>query len=59
MHNFDELVYRGSVFTLNALEEVNSKVIEELVDDKFVLNCAELIEQVSIEMRNKFPNYCL
>ena len=29
------------------------------VDDKFVLNCAELIEQVSKEMRNKFPDYCL
>jgi len=29
------------------------------VDDKFVLNCAELIEQVSKEMRNEFPNYCL
>ena len=175
MHNFDELVYRGAAFTLNALEEVNSKVIEVLqtsastiavknlqmiqlqkailaigmfslfdsilqeglscrngfeevkktliqigkvelhdrfddficainvlkhgqgrsydtlvtksgslpfriklpgenffdegdvsevstlieVDDKFVLNCAELIEQVSKEMRNEFPNYCL
>ncbi|MVN22484.1 hypothetical protein [Mucilaginibacter arboris] len=30
MHNFDELVYRGTVFTLNTLEDVNSKVIEEL-----------------------------
>jgi len=30
MHNFDELVYRGAAFTLNALEEVNSKVIEVL-----------------------------
>ena len=175
MHNFDELVYRGAAFTLNALEEVNSKVIEVLqtsastiavknlqmiqlqkailaigmfslfdsilqeglsyrngfekvkktliqigkvelhdrfddficainilkhgqgrsydtlvtksgslpfriklpgenffyegdvsevstliqADDKFVLNCAELIEQVSKEMRNEFPNYCL
>jgi hypothetical protein len=30
MHNFDELVYRGTTFTLCALKEVNSKVIEEL-----------------------------
>jgi hypothetical protein len=30
MHNFDDLVYRGTSFTLNALKEVNSKVIEEL-----------------------------
>ncbi len=30
MHSFDDLVYRGTSFTLNALEEVNSKVIEEL-----------------------------
>lgn len=30
MHSFDELVYRGTAFTLSALEEVNSKVIEEL-----------------------------
>ncbi len=30
MHNFDDLVYIGTSFTLNALEEVNSKVIEEL-----------------------------
>lgn len=30
MHNFDELVYSGVLFTLRALEEVNSKVIEEL-----------------------------
>jgi hypothetical protein len=29
MHNFDELVYRGTAFTLSALEELNSKVIEE------------------------------
>lgn len=29
------------------------------VDDKFVLNCAELIEQVSKEMRDKFPDYCM
>jgi hypothetical protein len=34
-----------------------STIIE--VDDKFVLNCAELIEQVSKEMRDKFPDYCL
>jgi hypothetical protein len=30
MHNFDDLVYRGTSFTLRALKEVNSKVIEEL-----------------------------
>jgi hypothetical protein len=30
MHKFDELVYIGAAFTLNALEEVNSKVIETL-----------------------------
>ena len=175
MHEFDELVYRGTSFTLNALEEVNSKVIEELqtsgstiavknlqmiqlqkiilsigmfsffdsilqvglscsngfeeakkiliqkgnielhgrfndficainvlkhgrgrsydalvaktgslpfriklpeeiffnegdvseidalieVDDKFVLNCAKVVESVSIEIRKEFPNYCL
>lgn len=29
------------------------------VDDKFVLNCAEFIEQVSNEMRDKVPDYCL
>lgn len=29
------------------------------VDDKFVLNCAELIEQVSKEMRYEFPNYLI
>lgn len=30
MHKFDELVYRSTAFTLNALEEVNSKIIEVL-----------------------------
>ena len=30
MHNFVELVYRGTTFTLNALKEANAKVIEEL-----------------------------
>ena len=30
MHNFDELVYRGTSFTLSALEEMNSKAIEVL-----------------------------
>lgn len=34
-----------------------STIIE--VDGKFVLNCAELIEQVSKEMRDKYPDYCL
>jgi hypothetical protein len=29
------------------------------VDDKFVLNCAELIEQVSREIREEFPTYFL
>ena len=30
MHNFDELVYRGTSVTLSALEEVNSKALEIL-----------------------------
>jgi len=30
MHFFDELVYRSTAFTLNALGKTNSKVIEEL-----------------------------
>lgn len=30
MHNFDELVYRSTLFTLNALEEMNSKVVVSL-----------------------------
>lgn len=30
MHNFDELIYRGTAFTLNALEDLNSKVVREL-----------------------------
>lgn len=30
MHSFDDLVYRGTSFTLNALEKVNFKVMEEL-----------------------------
>lgn len=30
MHNFDDLVYRSTAFTLNALEEANSKIINEL-----------------------------
>jgi len=30
MHDFGDLVYRGTAFTLNALEELNSKVIESL-----------------------------
>jgi hypothetical protein len=29
------------------------------VDDEFVLNCAELIEQISKEIRNEFPHYFL
>ena len=30
MYNFEDLVYRSTAFTLNALEQVNSKVIESL-----------------------------
>jgi len=30
MHNFDDLVFRGTVFTLNALNDAYSKVIELL-----------------------------
>ncbi len=30
MHNFDDLVYRGTSFTLRELKDANSKVIEEL-----------------------------
>lgn len=30
MHNFDDLIYRSTAFTLNSLEEVNSKIIEQL-----------------------------
>ena len=30
MHKFEDLVYRSTAFTLNALEQVNSKVIESL-----------------------------
>ena len=30
MHNFEELIYRGTTFTLSALKEENSKVVEEL-----------------------------
>ena len=30
MFDFDELIYIGAAFTLNALEKLNSKVIEEL-----------------------------
>lgn len=30
MHNFDDLVYRSTVFTLNALEEANSKILNGL-----------------------------
>ncbi|MFD2601638.1 hypothetical protein [Flavobacterium suzhouense] len=30
MHSFDDLIYRSTIFTLNTLKEVNSKVIEEL-----------------------------
>ncbi|MCJ8164488.1 hypothetical protein MKJ04_06490 [Pontibacter sp. E15-1] len=30
MHNFDDLIYRSTAFTLNALEEANSKILNEL-----------------------------
>ena len=30
MHDFDDLIYRSTAFTLNALKEVKSKVIDEL-----------------------------
>lgn len=30
MHLFDDLIYRSTAFNLNLLEEINSKVIEEL-----------------------------
>ena len=30
MHRYDELVYRSTAFTLNALEKLSSEVIEEL-----------------------------
>ena len=30
MHNFDDLIYRGTTFTLNGLEENHSKISEEL-----------------------------
>jgi hypothetical protein len=43
---FDE----GNVSEISTLIEV---------DDKFVLNCAELIELVSKEIRIEFPDYCL
>lgn len=45
-----------SFFNEGDVSEV-STLIE--VDDKFVLNCAELIEQVSKDIRDKFPDYCL
>ncbi|OKL39758.1 hypothetical protein [Pontibacter flavimaris] len=30
MHSFDDLIYRSIAFTLNALEEANSKILHEL-----------------------------
>ena len=47
---------RESFFDEGDITEV-STLIE--VDDKFVLNCAELIEQVSKELSDKFPDFCL
>jgi hypothetical protein len=42
MHSFDDLVYLGTSFTLNALEEVNSKVIEELQSSSSTINVKNL-----------------
>ena len=36
--------------------EVSTLIV---VDDTFVLNCAKLIEEVSKEIRNEYPSYCL
>ena len=36
--------------------EVSTLIV---VDDTFVLNCAKLIEEVSKEIRNEYPRYCL
>jgi hypothetical protein len=30
MHQFEDLIYRGTTFTMNALEELNSKLFDEL-----------------------------
>ncbi|MBU1356217.1 MAG: hypothetical protein KJ620_06575 [Candidatus Edwardsbacteria bacterium] len=46
----ENFFYEGDVSEISTLIEVN---------DKFVLDCAELIEQVSKEMRNEFQDYCL
>lgn len=46
----ENFFYEGDVSEISTLIEV---------DDKFVLNCAKLIELVSIEIRNEIPDYCL
>jgi len=46
----ENFFYEGDVSDVSSLIEV---------DIDFVLNCVKLIEQVSIEMRNEFTNYCL
>lgn len=52
-----KLKLRGeNFFNKGDVPEIDSLID---VDDKFVLNCAELIEQVSKEMRDIYPDYCL
>lgn len=46
----ENFFFEGDVSEISTLIEV---------DDNFVLNCAELIEQISKEVRNEFPGYCL
>jgi hypothetical protein len=58
---FESLPFRiklpgDSFFDEGDVSEI-STLIE--VDDKFVLNCAELIERVSQEVREAFPSYAL
>lgn len=43
-----------SFFSESDVSEISTLIV---VDDKFVLNCAELIVQVSNEMRSEFSNY--
>lgn len=42
MLNFDDLVYRGTASTLNALEELNNKVIEPLKISASTINLKNL-----------------
>jgi hypothetical protein len=46
----ESFFYEGDVAEISTLIEV---------DDKFVLNCAELIEMISKEIRNEIPYYGL